>query len=250
MKKIIFILFILLNWEALAESDFSVKVVMRSYPVAAALIAEAGHAKKIWGRDSGPLYGYVRGAVIGQSSGVINAIGTQVEVFPISFFGLYAGGKLSKRDTDDLGTYNCDIVVCDGKMKRTYFGTKFALAFKGAFLFVDSKIEKVKVSNRAGVFAEETSTLLAAGGGDTLGQTTAILGYDLNQNLALGTLFQYNKMKNIKNDSAMALLITKIKNGKWSFLIGAGQFHSRQSTNHLSVMGMISWTGEKGLQLL
>lgn len=250
MKKLCLILSLLVNYSAFGQVDYDIKAITRSYPLALSFVGTMGYGHKLWGSDSGPLYGYVRPSVTVQTSGVINGIGAQIDLFPVSFLGFYAGAKKIFRNTDDLGSYDCAVVVCDGTVNRNYFGAKLGLAGAGFFMFVDGKIEDVEMDNRTGIFAEETSTLLAQNGGDTLTQVTGILGYELTSTLSLGTLIQHSQMDKIKNKSVMSLGITRIKMDNWSFLIGAGQFHTRQKSDHFTVMGLITWTGNKGLQLL
>lgn len=250
MKKIIILLVILLNYSAYSQVDYNVKAVTRTYPVALSFIGTMGYGLKLWGSDSGPLYGYTRAAVYAQTSGVINGFGGQLEVFPVSFLGFYAGSKLIKRSTDDLGSYNCTTIICNGSVKRSYFGSKLGLAGGGLYLFLDGKIEDVEVKDRIGNFAEETGTLIGKSGGDKLTQLTSIFGYDLTSSLSFGALMQLSQMDKIKNKSVMTLGISRMKWDEWSMMLGLGQFHTRQSTNHLTVMAVFSWTGDKGIQLL
>jgi len=196
------------------------------------------------------MYGYTRASAYGQTSGVINGAGAQVDLYPVSFLGFYAGGKLVKRSTDELGTFNCTTTVCDGNMTRSYFGSKLGLALNGIFLLIDGKIEKVEMDNRVGNFAEETGTLMAHSGSDNLTQVTSILGYDIDSALSLGVLVQHSQMEKIKNKSVMSLGMTRYKWNDYSVMVGLGQFHTRQSTDHFTVMALFSWTGDKGVQLL
>jgi hypothetical protein len=233
-----------------ASVDYNIKAVTRTYPVALSFIGTLGYGYKFWGSDSGPLYGYIRPSVYAQTSGVINGIGAQVDFFPVSFLGFYTGAKVVSRGTDELGTYNCAVTICNGTMNRKYFGFKFALAFKGLFLFIDGKKESAEVKDRIGVFAEETSTLLGQSGGDDLTQVTSIIGYELTKTFSIGALVQHGQMKKIENKSIMSLGITRMNFKPWSITIGAGQFHTRASTDHFTVLALFGWTGSKGVQLL
>lgn len=250
MKKLLFILIAVLNTSVFAQVDYNVKAITRTYPVALSFVGTMGYGLKLWGSDSGPMYGYTRAAVYGQTSGVINGAGAQVEFFPVSFLGFYTGAKLIKRNTDDLGSYDCTTIVCDGDMSRTYFGSKLGLAAAGVFLLVEGKVEDVEMDNRLGNFAEETGTLIGKSGGDQLTQLTAVMGYDLTSSLSFGALMQHSQMDKIKNKTIMSLGITRVKWDRWSLMLGMGQFHTRQSTDHFTVMGVLSWNGEKGIQLL
>ncbi|MFT6069036.1 MAG: hypothetical protein ACJAT2_003679 [Bacteriovoracaceae bacterium] len=233
-----------------ASVDYDIKAVTRTYPVALSFIGTLGYGYKFWGSDSGPMYGYIRPSVYAQTSGVINGLGAQVDFFPVSFLGFYGGSKIVKRGVDELGSYNCAIIICNGTMKRNYFGFKFGLAFKGAFLFIDGKKEEAKVDDRIGIFAEETGTLLGQSGGDDLTQVTSIVGYELTKSLSIGALVQHSQMEKLKNKSVMTLGITRMNFKPWSITIGAGQFHTRQSSDHFTVLALFGWSGSKGVQLL
>jgi hypothetical protein len=233
-----------------ASVDYDVKAVTRTYPVALSFIGTLGYGYKFWGSDSGPLYGYVRPSLYAQTSGVINGVGAQIDFFPVSFLGLYAGSKVIKRGTDELGSYDCTLTICNGTMNRNYVGLKLGLALKGVFLFIDGKKESAEVKDRLGVFAEETGTLLGQSGGDDLTQVTSILGYEISKKFSLGALVQHSEMEKLKNKSIMSLAITRMNFKPWSITIGAGQFHTRQSTDHFTILALFSWTGSKGVQLL
>ncbi len=250
MKKYLISVFILLNASAFANVDYNIKAVTRSYPVALSFIGTLGYGQKLWGSESGPMYGYVRPSAYVQTSGVINGAGVQLDFFPVSFFGFYGGSKKIKRSTDDLGSYNCSTTICNGTMSRNYIGSKLGLALKNFFLFVDGKKEDVEVDDRLGVFAEETGTLLGQSGGDKLTQITGISGFELSDTFSLGVLIQHSQMDKLKNNSVMTLGISRMKFDKWGLLLGAGQFHTRQSSNHFTVMALLTWTGSKGIQLL
>lgn len=253
MKNLIFGIFIYISLaisSVNANVDYDVKAVTRTYPVALSFIGTLGYGYKFWGSDSGPLYGYIRPSVYAQTSGVINGLGAQVDFFPVSFLGFYTGAKIVKRATDDLGSYNCAAIICNGTMNRKYFGFKFGIALKGAFLFIDGKKENAEVKDRLGVFAEETSTLLGQSGGDDLTQITSIVGYELTKTFSIGALVQHSQMKRLENKSIMSLGITRMNFKPWSITIGAGQFHTRQSSDHFTVLALFGWTGSKGVQLL
>ncbi|MBK25241.1 MAG: hypothetical protein CME70_14700 [Halobacteriovorax sp.] len=250
MKKYLLLFITLLNTSAFGAVDYNIKAVTRSYPVALSFIGTLGYGQKLWGQESGPLYGYVRPSAYFQTSGVINGAGVQLDFFPISFLGFYGGAKKIKRSTDDLGSFNCLTTICNGTMSRNYIGSKLGLAFKSIFLFIDGKSENVEVDDRVGIFAEETGTLLGQSGGDKLTQVTGISGIELNKELSFGILVQHSQMDKLKNKSVMTLGISRMKFDKWGLLLGAGQFHTRQSSDHFTVMALLTWTGAKGIQLL
>jgi len=250
MKKYLLLIFTILNTSAFGSVDYNIKAVTRSYPVALSFIGTIGYGQKLWGSESGPLYGYIRPSAYVQTSGVINGAGVQLDIFPVSFLGFYGGSKKIKRGTDELGSFNCLTTICNGTMTRNYIGSKLGLAFKNVFLFIEGKSESVEVDDRAGVFAEETGTLLGQSGGDKLTQVTGITGYEISKEFSLGVLVQHSQMKELKNKSVMSLGISRMKFNQWGLLLGAGQFYTRASSSHFTVMALFTWTGAKGLQLL
>ncbi len=249
MKKLL--LALLLPISAWAQLDYSAQSLVRSYPIGFFASATSGYGLKLWDKkDVNPaFYGYVRPSITAQTSLVVNQAKLELEVAPVAFARFYAGAALVNRDFNDLDTFDCDQVTCRAKMLRQYVGFKMAIKVKSFFLMTDHRFERVKTSEKRGVFAEEMGTLLGANGDDVLRVNQLILGYELDERWAIGTLVIANAMEKFINSSRMQVGFVQHKMGKFTVLAGAGTFHTRTNSDVFSTLVLLQWAGDKGITL-
>lgn len=249
MKYIIIALFLPLS--AWASLDYSAQSLVRSYPVGFFAAATTGYGFKLWDKtDVNPaFYGYIRPSTTIQTSAVVNQARAQIDLAPVAFMNFYAGAALVNRDFNDLDTFNCDVVICRAKMVRQYVGFKMALKFKSIFLMTDHRFERVKISEKRGVFAEEMGTLLGANGDDVLRVNQLIVGHEINEKWAVGGLIIANAMEKLINSSRMQVGFVRRTFGKLTVLGGVGSFHTRTNADVFSTLVLLQWSGEKGLTL-
>lgn len=252
MKKLILLLIAcVLPSLGQAQIDYSSANLIRSYPFGLFFSGTVGYGLKVWDKtDKNPaLYGYVRPSATVQNSGPVNQVRGQIDLAPIAFTHFYAGTSFVNRDFNDLDTFDCDVVVCRAKMLRQYVGAKMALKYKQFFLMTDHRFERVKVSEKRGIFAEEMGTLLAAPGQDVLRTNQLILGYELGEKWAVGGLVVASAMEKLVNSTHMQLGFVQHKMGKWTLIGGAGTFHTRTSSDVFTTLLLLNWSGERGLTL-
>src|SRR5690606_27276984 len=159
MKKKLLLSVLLLGLSSLvhAKLDYSSANLIRSFPVGLFTSGTVGYGFKLWDKtDVNPaLYGYVRPSATIQTSGVVNQVRGQIDFAPVAFTNFYAGTALVNRDYSELDTFDCQAVICRAKMIRQYVGFKMAMKVKSFFLMTDHRFERVKLSEKRGVFAEE-----------------------------------------------------------------------------------------------
>lgn len=229
--------------------DYNAQAVFRSYPQGAAVDATGGAAWEIW-KARGIFYGYVRPSISFQTSGVTNQLTTQIDIFPISFFGFFIGKSWNKRDYEKFATFDCDAINCSGQVRRTFVGHKMALAFHNFFLLSTWKISRVEMTDRAGVFADVTASLLARSHYDQLLSGQVALGYKWNETHSFGALYIHNNMKYLDNTSKMWMGFHRYSWKNYSFMSSLGIMHSRLDQKVGSALFIFKWTPEKGLPLL
>lgn len=234
-----------------AKLDYSSANLIRSYPVGLFASGTVGYGFKVWDKThiNPALYGYVRPSATIQTSAVVNQARAQLDIAPLSFMNFYVGSALVNRDYNDLDTFDCQNVICRAKMVRQYVGFKMALKVKSFFLMTDHRFERIKLSEKRGVFAEEMGTLLGSNGNDVLRVNQLILGHELNQRWSVGGLVIANAMEHFVNSTRMQMGFLQHKIGRWSILGGAGAFHTRTNSNVFSTLLILNWSGERGLTL-
>lgn len=251
MKKIFIFLIAFYYSTAIGSSglDYQSISLIRTYPVGYFTNATFGKSYKFWDTpDNKILYGFFRGSVVGQTSVVVNSIAPQIDFYPISFLGLYAGKDLAYRDFD-IFTFDCKEVTCKGWMKRDYIGSRMALAFKDVFLMSEYRIIKAHGQKVDKNFAEERSNLIGHSGYDYLHRLDLVLGHKLSDHYSYGYLLHRNEMKRLDNNSQMNMGFLRLQNGPWSYMLTGGTFHSRDDKTFYSTLFFLQWNGSKGFLL-
>lgn len=264
MKRTILIISTLIGICEAANSksealDYRYEAFARSNPIGAYARAEAGYSIPFWGKPdpTKPLYGFIRPMAQVQTSGLINSVHTRLEFYPISFLGFFVGKTYMRRDISKLDTLDCDgPVTCkSSNIQRKVWGLKAAFAFKNTFLLTRARWHTTSIKNKASTsFFDEQGTLIGSGSRDTLFQSTTVLGQQVNESQGVALLYKRNFMKNTRQDSSMTTLfyrhLIKGPNRKsTSFMVGPGLFHTRQGTNHPTLVAVIQWNPKPGFTL-
>lgn len=252
MKRFILLIIIILTplFGYTADNlDYSIDNIIRSYPLGLYSAGTIGYGKEIWGNKKDfPLYGFVRPSLTYQTSFLVNSIRGEIDINPISFIGLFAGKDFTSRQIE-VPTFNCGQVICRGNLDREYVGGKFALSHKSFILTGKSKIERISMRKKIGIFADERTSLIARSGSDYITKNEILIGKYINKSVLIALLRINQSMKYYKNDSSMIYLLAKyqVVNSDWEYILGAGNFNSRYDHNHPSAIFSIKWSGKRGL---
>lgn len=249
MKKFLLITLSLLSFHLFAVTDYSSQSVIRTFPVGFFTSGTFGESKKIWGNENEKIkYGFLRASTTLQSSVVVNSAMAQVDFYPISFIGFYAGKDYTYRDFD-VFTFDCTKIQCRGSLDRNYVGSRMVLGYKNIFAMGEFRSISESVKNSDKLFADERATLIGGAGHDTLHRYDFVLGYKLNEQYTAGFLMHRNSMQKYENRSHMNQLFTRYQAPTWNLLFSGGTFKSRNDQLFYSTLLMFQWTGSKGLLL-
>jgi hypothetical protein len=234
---------------AYATSDYSSLSVIRTYPVGFFTSGTFGEAKKIWGQENEKIkYGFLRASTTLQSSVVVNSAMAQIDFYPISFLGFYAGKDYTYRDFD-IFTFDCEKIQCRGSLDRNFVGTRMVLGYKNVFVMGEFRSISETVKNSDKPFADERATLIGGPKHDTLHRYDFVAGYKLNESYTTGFLIHRNSMQKYQNTSHMNQGFLRYQAPTWSLMGSAGTFRSRNDQLFYSTLLMFQWTGAKGLLL-
>ncbi len=253
MKKAILIQIILvvISLKSYGKWDYSSTNVVRSYPIGFYSDAVLGKGLKLWGKKKSKkdaLYGFIRPSLTYQTSVLVNSARGQIDIYPISFLGFYAGKDYTSRQVN-IATFDCDSVVCKGNLERGYYGARMAVAAGPLVLMSDNKVERVEMKDKIGTFVDERATLLARSRYDYVTKHQLILGVKFSEQILFGTLFIKHYMKYYKNSSLMSHLFTQYSRKRWSYMVAVGKFQTRLDHDVFSVAAVIKWNGQPGLLL-
>lgn len=248
MKKLILLLAALMALKSFGETDYNLMTSVRGYPQGLSLTADLGKSLKLWGKDSGVLYGYMRPAVNFQTSALVNYATARVELFPISFLGAYYAQSKGWRSVEKLQGFDCENLSCDSGSDKTHYGINAALAFGNFKLVNFYNVSDLEYETDEISIAEELSNLVVEKE-DTLKNNISVIGYQVSSALMLGVLNSYYVTEKTKQSSNMLMGLGAYTKGKWVYQMGLGNFHSRDNHNHFSALLIVKWNGEKGLKL-
>lgn len=244
VSRLLLLLIFISAGPAKASWDFKAEQLFRSFPTGFYLKANGGYSLKFWKSKSDFLYGYVRPSLQVQTSAVVNVVNPHLDFNPISFVNLFAGYSYTNRNLSEISNFNCEDVICRGKLKRKYYGSRIALTFKKFLLLTGVRWTRVHLQNPLLTkgFADELSSTIASPGNDLLTQKTLIFGYQFTEKLLVGYLGQFNHMRNLDQDSKMHILLNRYSIAKnWEISAGPGIFETRTGAKNLTVLSLLNW---------
>lgn len=228
--------------------DYQTNTLLRTQNVGFYTNVVTGKSHKLWENPKANfLYGFVRAGATAQTSFLVNSIMPQIDFYPISILGLYAGKDFTRRDLN-VPNFDCiNEVTCKGWMNREYIGSRMALAFKNLFLMSEYRIIKAHGQKVDRPFAEERSSLIGHAGYDYLHRFDLITGYKLTDHYSVGYLLHRNEMQRLPNTSLMQMGFVSYQMNHWNILFGNGTFRSRDDKTFYSSLLMLQWNGSRGL---
>lgn len=222
-----------------AELDLGVGGTFRSYPLSGVAEARAGYGISLYGAPGSPFSGFIRPNIEGNSAGTYNSGMAQLEVFPLAFMGVRAGGELVQNDKD-YTPYDCELFRCKGRFHRTFFGADLTLGVQGAFVRGLWRRERwSQAKEQFGDFVEPTSGILMRGTGETQTVYYGIAGYKIDETWAVMSGIRY--AQDDDSISRMPFGMVRYVNGNFTLGLGAGDFESSLKDRAFTAWGYFSW---------
>jgi hypothetical protein len=233
-----------------AYLDLMVESSGRYYPVGGATYVEAGDSRLLWGGngtgrppEQGAGYGYWRPSVGATYADYYRSARAQVDLFPVAFLGLRAGGRLVDNG-DDYPAYDCEASGdrCRGRFTATYAEARLALGYDPWFAALTAKATDMeRRDSERGPFIEPSAGLLLSAEGDRLHEVNAYLGRPVGP---VSTVYSqyYAETRHRDGHARMHLLSATYRNGPWRFTAGAGAFRSALKQWRPTTVAVLSWT--------
>jgi len=202
--------------------DLRVGLNGRSYPIGAQIVGSAGLAVPIWGSFEQWKYGYARLALNGGTSAVVNRIGAEVQVFPISILGVSVGFDSGVRNFVPK-FLDCRVYECTGRVDRTYIRTQMFGAVKDFSFNLNFRTETIRSFASGKPFFDEMTLLRGRPSGETITTFNPILLYRLNPSWNVGAISLYSTAVDSGGYSHMyGPIATWSDLKKWSIAGGVG----------------------------
>lgn len=231
--------------------DLSSGLQARSLPsTGMEVYGDGGFNYLFWGKKNSPkdvFYGLIRPSIGASTSGVINQLRGEIEIFPISFLGISFGRQLIHSNFD-FNFFECEKVTCRGTFERNYVESKMVIGHAGWFVSGHLKIDKINSPDDGVPMADWRNVIIG----------NPEREIQIDKRLVAGKIFS-NKMIGIMIDNVQFLgsrerkesyigvyQITKKDN---SYLFGAGVLHSDRQPMGLQLYFRLHHTWLRSLKL-
>ena len=127
---------------------------------------DLGYDFLLWGHPGDSfLYGYLRPSITADTAWTYNSLESAVELFPISIFGVKAGGEAIQND-EDYTPYNCQAYACRGRFYRLFVQGQLTLGAGPVFVQARVRRESWNERDQSADFIEPTNGVLLKRTGD------------------------------------------------------------------------------------
>ncbi len=234
-------LVLLASAEAQAQVDVALSGQTRSYPQSGVAGVTLGYSQLLWGDTSDPFYGYLRPRLELNSAGSYNSANFGVELYPISFLGVRAGGESIQND-QEYSAYDCTTASCLGRFYRTYFQSDLSLALGPLFAQARYGRERWTMAEpRVIDFIEPTSGLALVPTGDSLTLLRGLIGYRFNPEWSVLAVYQTLQADQVDGVSRFAFAAVRFSSSKWSVGLGGGMFSSPLKKREATAIAYFEW---------
>jgi hypothetical protein len=192
--------FVLVFWMLLSSPvrgadfapDLRVALNGRSYPIGAQVVASGSLGVPIWGKTDTWKYGYARLSLNAATSVVVNRVGLEAQLFPISILGFAAGFDSGVRSFVPR-FLDCGVYECEGRVDRIYLRAQFIAAAKGLILLFNARSEVLHSYKSGRPFFDEMTLLRGRNYGESILTLNPVLLYRINPAWSAGGVWFYSR---------------------------------------------------------
>lgn len=160
--------------------DWKAAVAGRTRPLGAAVFAEGGYNISLWGDVKGEgnfWYGYLRPSLSVAASSVVGEGEAELQLYPVSFFGLFLGRSYAVRSESRSRYADCWNVICGGRLRGDYGGLHFIAGVGSIFWRSRAESRDLRPSEDSRDFYEDKVALVLNRGYDRVITHSHTLGY-------------------------------------------------------------------------
>jgi hypothetical protein len=239
------------------EPDLRVGLNGRTYPIGAQVIATAGLGQLLWGPEEprnpeGKVnwqYGYARLAINAATSVVVNRIGLEAQVFPISILGLSAGYDIGTRNFTPK-QIDCGGIECNGLLTRKYLRMQLLGSVSGITFSLNGRYEELRAPDAQKPFFDEMTLIVGRPSGEHVMTWTPALLYGVAPTWQAGGAMLFSHAIDTGGDSLLyGPVVSHQPMPEMSLLAGVGL--NRSPVVHSAIAGffVIQWMLDGGLAI-
>lgn len=235
------VILIAFSQPSFADFDLSLGGLVRSYPLGGAIEANVGYGILLWGDAGPPWYGYTRVRLDGTSAGVYNSISPSIELYPVSFLGVRAGGEAIQNDAD-YSAHDCATYVCRGRFYNTFVQGELTLGAGGFFMQARVRRERwTQAVPGVTAFIDPEAALALAGTGDSRTYYRGTLGMKIDESWsAIGSMI-YIQADSDNGISRFPFGLVRYKTGRFTIAAGGGVFSSKLKSEGVAALVTFKW---------
>lgn len=226
----IFILTALLTLTSWAKFDLSLGLQGRTLPaLGAELYADSGYSFLMWGKKENPkdvMYGLVRPSLGVSTSGVINSVKGEIEVFPISFLGIAAGRQIIHSNYD-FPFFDCANITCQGEFVRNYVEGKMVVGAQGWIAMGSYRVDTLRGAKQSLEIADWRNVITGEPGEDVQHEKKLIVG-KMFSNKLVGILAENVRFVGSGERKESYAAVYQIRKNDVSYMVGSGIFRTSQ----------------------
>jgi hypothetical protein len=238
-----------LAWGGDWVPDLKWGLIGRSYPVGAQFIGSAGVSVPIWGDTQKWKYGFARIALNGATSAVVNRVGAEIQLFPVSILGVSAGFDSGVRSFRPRFV-DCQNLECEGRVDRAYLRGQMFFGMKNVFLNFNVRYEGIHSYESGRPFFDEMNLIWGRNYGETILQYNPLVLYRLNSVWMVGGISLYTRALDSGGSSHLyGPVVVWSEPENWSIAGGLGFNQSSLVQRGVSLFFSAQMTIEPSLQI-
>jgi hypothetical protein len=251
MIYLLLIFYTILSWCAPTKFDLNYGIQGRTLPsFGAELYAESGYNQIIWGKkDSSKdvLYGLIRPSLGASTSGVINSVRGEVEIFPISFLGFGVGRQIIHSNYE-FPFFDCTQVSCKGEYVRNFVESKMVLGFKGWIALGNYKVDTLHSPSREVDMADWRNVIIGDPGEEVQIEKKLLVG-KLFSDKMLGVFIENVQFMGSRERKESFAAVYQTRMNKTFYMFGLGGFHTDRQPMGLQIYFRIHHVASPSLKL-
>ena len=242
--------------------DAHASLSAQSYPLGGMLTGDIGYGQKIWSAEPSSTdtadssaspdwhYGYLHPDFELKTSAVTNRLTAALEFYPISIFGLSAGGGADFSHYNRFTGIDCNRVTCSGTLMFQFFQAKLIGGIGKFVLTATARYDSYYTHESAQSFYDYMSYLVGQPGHDDLRSLTLLSLYRLNDTWAFGGVGIFQQMVLSHGNNAEVFVVGNYTRGAWQLSAGIGDFHSDHQPLEPAALMLLTYTFNRSIGLL
>ena len=245
--------------------DSHASLSAQSYPLGGMLTGAIGYGQKIWSAESNSAdrvdigdssespdwhYGYLRPAFELKTTAVTNRLTGALEFYPISIFGLSAGGGADLSHYNHFTGIDCSRVTCGGTLMFQFFQAKLIGGIGKLIFTATARYDSYYTREATHSFYDYMSYLIGQPGHDDLKSLTLLSLYRLNDTWSLGGVGIFQQMVLSHGNNSEVFVVGNYTRGPWQLSMGFGDFHSDHQPLKPAALMLLTYTFNKSVGLL